>query len=93
LRAAGDPRLIVLVRKASNALFTLGHVSLETGQVLDERVLKLIQALTIPTMLQQHSTALSPKLAQGFVSPSLTLHWSNDWTNRPAQCQSAPWCA
>lgn len=51
--------------KATRALFTAGHLSLETARMPPEATVKAIQALTLPSRLEEHAAALSPKLTPG----------------------------
>lgn len=54
---------------AARALFTIGHLSLETAQVPPETTVKAVQAITLPSHLEQHAAALSPKLTPGSALP------------------------
>jgi hypothetical protein len=44
------------------AIFSVGHTSLEGSEMPPHDLLVLIQALTMPTKLQEASAALSPHL-------------------------------
>eukprot|EP00892_Ulva_mutabilis_P001643 jgi/Ulvmu1/1147/UM107_0021.1 len=80
----GDERTAALTTAAARALFTVGHLSLETAQVPPEDTVKAIQALTLPSHFEQHAAALSPKLTPGCSSRQLAV---------PSVLQAHAWAA
>lgn len=62
-------REAALTARAARALFTAGHLSLETARMPPADTVKAIQALTLPSHLDKHAAALSPKLTPGYAAP------------------------
>jgi hypothetical protein len=66
------------VGRAIRAVFTVGHLAMETCALPPDDVVTVVQVLTLPSKLEEHSAALSPKLGPSCVPPfSRFMHNAN----------------
>jgi hypothetical protein len=61
-----SPQTAALVDTATHAIYTCGRLSLECGALPTQCAVRAIQALCMPSHLQQHASSLSPKLTPGY---------------------------